>query len=166
MTLLEEVLEAWNYTRAGVISEIENLPDQQFTERPAGLQRSALEIANHIIESGRLMSGELSRTDADFLRKPYPELLSEHTQTGDVADSKTAAVEALRRSHSAGAAEIAAAGEVHMLQLVRQFNGVPATRLAWMHHGIAHEEYHRGQLAMYARLFGKRLRSRFSIEGN
>jgi uncharacterized damage-inducible protein DinB len=23
-----------------------------------------------------------------------------------------------------------------------------------MHHGIAHEEYHRGQLALYARLFG------------
>jgi uncharacterized damage-inducible protein DinB len=24
-----------------------------------------------------------------------------------------------------------------------------------MHHGISHEEYHRGQLALYARLFGE-----------
>lgn len=27
-----------------------------------------------------------------------------------------------------------------------QFNGRPATRLSWMSHGVAHEEYHRGQL--------------------
>ena len=29
------------------------------------------------------------------------------------------------------------------------------TRLAWMNHGIAHEEYHRGQIALYARLLGR-----------
>jgi uncharacterized damage-inducible protein DinB len=42
-----------------------------------------------------------------------------------------------------------------MLQTIRQFNGAPATRLSWMHHAIAHEEYHRGQLALYARLVGR-----------
>jgi uncharacterized damage-inducible protein DinB len=30
-----------------------------------------------------------------------------------------------------------------------------ATRLSWMQHGIAHEEYHRGQIALYARLVGR-----------
>ena len=166
MTLLEEVLEAWNYTRSGVIAEIENLPDDRFMERPAGLQRSPLELANHIIESGRLMSGELSRADADFLRKSYPDLLAEHSRTGDQAQSKTAVIEALRRSHDEGAAQMAEAGEVHMLQLVRQFNGTPATRLVWLLHGIAHEEYHRGQLAMYARLFGKKPALTLLIEGS
>jgi uncharacterized damage-inducible protein DinB len=166
MTLLEELLEAWNYTRSGVIAEIENLPDERFMERPAGLQRSPLELANHIIESARLMSGELSRADADFLRKPYPQLLAEHSRPDDLTNSKTAAIEALRRSHHEGATQLAAAGEVQMLQLVRQFNGALATRLAWMHHGIAHEEYHRGQLAMYARLFGKTPALTMLIEGN
>ncbi len=42
-----------------------------------------------------------------------------------------------------------------MLQFIIQFSGEPATRLSWLHHGIAHEEYHRGQLALYARLLGK-----------
>ena len=41
-----------------------------------------------------------------------------------------------------------------MLQQIRQFNGEPATRLVWMHHGVAHEEYRRLQLALYARLVG------------
>jgi uncharacterized damage-inducible protein DinB len=42
-----------------------------------------------------------------------------------------------------------------MLQTIRQFNGERATRLSWMQHGIGHEEYHRGQLAVYARLVGR-----------
>ena len=42
-----------------------------------------------------------------------------------------------------------------MLQTIRQFDGEPALRLTWMHHGIAHEEYHRGQIALYARLVGR-----------
>ena len=42
-----------------------------------------------------------------------------------------------------------------MLQLIRRFDGKLGTRLAWMQHGIAHEEYHRGQLALYARLLGR-----------
>jgi uncharacterized damage-inducible protein DinB len=42
-----------------------------------------------------------------------------------------------------------------MLQNIRRFDGEMGTRLAWMHHGISHEEYHRGQLALYARLMGR-----------
>ncbi len=41
-----------------------------------------------------------------------------------------------------------------MLQMIRRFDGIPGTRLAWLDHGIAHEMYHRGQLALYARLMG------------
>ncbi len=46
-------------------------------------------------------------------------------------------------------------GSMLMLQQITQFNGEPATRLSWMSHGVAHEEYHRGQLALYARLLGR-----------
>jgi uncharacterized damage-inducible protein DinB len=42
-----------------------------------------------------------------------------------------------------------------MLQNIRRFDGQMGTRLAWMHHGISHEEYHRGQLALCARLLGR-----------
>ncbi|MFN2386233.1 MAG: DinB family protein [Thermoanaerobaculia bacterium] len=42
-----------------------------------------------------------------------------------------------------------------MLQFINRFDGQKGTRLAWMNHGIAHEEYHRGQLALYARLLGR-----------
>src|SRR3981081_3481442 len=108
------------------------------------------------MEPGLLMSGELSRPDGDFLRKPYPALLKEHARGGVTRyRTKAALVAALKRTHADGVKTFRAAGEVRMMQTIRQFNGEPATRLVWMHHGVAHEEYHRGQLALYARLVGR-----------
>lgn len=68
---------------------------------------------------------------------------------------KKAIVHMLKRAHADGERKIRAAGELHMLQLITRFDGERGTRFAWMNHGIAHEEYHRGQLALYARLVGR-----------
>jgi uncharacterized damage-inducible protein DinB len=61
----------------------------------------------------------------------------------------------MKRTHADGARKIRAAGELFMLQLIARFDGERGTRLAWMHHGISHEDYHRGQIALYARLVGR-----------
>ena len=154
MNLLTEFIEAWRYTRDGVIAEVENLPADKFEQRPEHLGRSALDLANHVIESGRLLE-ELCRPDGDFLRKPYPELMAELMRTGDVAKSRAEAIGALRRSFDEGVSALQAAGLDRLMQPIRQFNGVEATRLVWLHHGVAHEEYHRGQIALFARLLGE-----------
>jgi len=155
VNLLDELLEAWRYSREGVIAEVENLPEARFAERPPGMPRSALDLVNHIVESDRLMAGELSRPDGDFRRKPYPELIAEHVRAGDETRNRPDALALLRRSYDEGAAALRAAGLDLLMKPIRQFNGENATRLVWMHHGIAHEEYHRGQIALYARLFGE-----------
>jgi uncharacterized damage-inducible protein DinB len=41
-----------------------------------------------------------------------------------------------------------------MLQLILRFDGEKGTRLAWFHHGISQEMYHRGQIVTYQRLMG------------
>jgi uncharacterized damage-inducible protein DinB len=155
VSLLDEMLTAWAYTRDGVVAEVKNLPESSLDFKPSGDTRDAREIVQHIIESSLLMAGELSRPDGDFQRKPYPELLQEHARGAARHRTKAALLEALKRTHADGAKRVRAAGEVAMLQTIRQFNGEPAMRLVWMHHGIAHEEYHRGQLALYARLVGR-----------
>jgi uncharacterized damage-inducible protein DinB len=154
MTLLDEMIVAWRYTRDGVIAEVENLPEEKFLERPRGLGRSALDLANHVIESGRLMA-ELSLPHADFQRRPYTDLLAEHLRAGDVTASKAEALAVLRSSFAEGEALLREAGMDRLMQPVRQFNGEDATRLVWMHHAVAHEEYHRGQIALFARLLGE-----------
>jgi uncharacterized damage-inducible protein DinB len=154
-SLLDELLAAWAYTRDGVVEEVKKLPESSLGFRPNDQTRTTREVVQHIIESSLLMSGELSRPDGDFLRKPYPELLREYAGGVSRRRTKKALVEALRATQADGVKRFRAAGEVAMLQTIRQFNGEPSMRLMWMHHGIAHEEYHRGQLALYARLVGR-----------
>ena len=154
-SLLDEALEAWAYARAGVIDELRAFPDKTLAFRPTDEARTAAELVRHIIESNLMMSGELSRANGDFRRKSFEGFLQEYGRGVAAHRTKKQLLEALRRTHREGEAKIRQAGELHMLQLIRRFDGEMGTRLAWMHHGIAHEEYHRGQLATYARLTGR-----------
>jgi len=154
-SLLDETLQAWSYARDGVIAEVRNLPAARLTFRPHPQARTAAEIAFHIVETGQMMAGELTREDGNFRRKAFPQFLKEYAGGLRPTTNKAELVRLLKRTHADGEKKIRAAGEVRMLQTIVQFNGVPATRLTWMNHGIAHEEYHRGQIALYARLAGE-----------
>src|SRR5256885_14079454 len=118
MSLLDEALEAWQYTRAGVISEIRNLPDVSLTFRPAANSRTAAELAVHIVESGLMMAGELSRSDGNFRRKSFPQFIKEYTRGVRLPMKKKALIQTLTRTHSDGERKIRAAGELHMMQLI------------------------------------------------
>ena len=76
--LLEETLDAWGYARTGVIDELENIPASDFGFRPSPHSRTTAELAAHIIESGLLASGELTRKDGNFQRQSYPEFIEEY----------------------------------------------------------------------------------------
>jgi uncharacterized damage-inducible protein DinB len=154
-TLLEEALEAWDGTRQGVIDEIENLSEKDVKLRPKRKARTAAELAVHIAEVGLMWSGELSRPDGDFRRQPFADFIREYAGALRPATSRRGLVQLLRVSHAQGARSLRQAGELRLLQLIRRFDGKRGTRLAWLNHGIAHEEYHRGQIAMYARLLGR-----------
>jgi uncharacterized damage-inducible protein DinB len=152
--LLEEALDAWTDARDGVISELENIPGDRYDFRPAEGVRSVAELACHIMEVSELMVGELSKEDTDFHRAPFPELLREHASDVQGLTHKEEILEALRSTLERGSSRFREVGELHMLQLVERFDGELGTRLAWMHHGIAQEMYHRGQLCTYERLMG------------
>lgn len=154
-TLLEEALELWEFTREGVIAELQSLPDKDLGFRPTEKNRSAIELVQHIVESGALMSGELTRPDGDFQRKSYEGFLHEYGRGISAKRTKAQLLDALKKTHTEGQRRFREAGELHMLQLIRRFDGKMGSRLAWLSHGISHEEYHRGQLALYARLLGR-----------
>jgi len=153
-TLLEEAVDGWRDAREGVVAELENIPAESFGFRPVPTVRTVAELARHIAESGALMVGELTRPDGDFTRQSYPEHLQEHAGDLDPRPDKASLLALLRGSLDSGVARFLQAGERLMLQQITQFNGEPATRLSWMSHGVAHEEYHRGQLCLYARQLG------------
>jgi uncharacterized damage-inducible protein DinB len=153
--LLEEALESWQFAREGVIDELAALPDKDLGFRATEKSRSAIELVQHIVESGTLMVGELTRADGDFQRKSYEGFLHEYGRGISARRTKAQLLDALKKTHVEGQRKFREAGEIHMLQLIRRFDGKLGTRLAWMNHGIGHEEYHRGQLALYARMLGR-----------
>jgi len=138
-----------------VIAEVRNLPESALDFKPSDASRTTRALVQHLVESGLMMSGELSRPDGDFQRQSYPAFIAEYGSGLSRQRTKAALLDLLKRTHADGEKKIRTAGEIGMLQTIRQFNGEPATRLSWMHHGIAHEEYHRGQLALYSRLVGR-----------
>jgi uncharacterized damage-inducible protein DinB len=154
-TLFEETLEAWAGTRQGLIEELRDVPEKDLAFRPREESRSVAELIRHILESGQMMAGELSRPAGDFHRKSYEGFLKEYGRGVASKRSKRDLVAALRQMHRSGESKLRKAGELHMLHFIRRFDGKMGTRLAWMNHGIAHEEYHRGQLALYARLLNR-----------
>jgi uncharacterized damage-inducible protein DinB len=151
-SILEEALDGWRFAREGVIGEVGNLPDDAMTSRVGS--RTVAELVHHIAESGLMMAGELSRSDGDFQRQPYPAFLEEYAGQMERPVRKAELIALLERTHREGAERIRQSGEASIMQPIRQFNGEPARRLSWMHHGIGHEEYHRGQIALAARVLG------------
>jgi len=152
--LLGETLDAWGYTRDGVVSEFRNIPAEQYAFKPSARSRTVAELAQHIIESGLMAAGELSRPDGNFQRQSYPDFIREYAGTRAHAVGKKTLLALLESTHTENIGKLQAAGEAAMLKPIVQFNGEPATRLTWLNHAIAHEEYHRGQAALYARLLG------------
>jgi len=153
-SLLEEVIEAWEGTRDGIIAEVENIPPKQFDFKPADASRTVSELVIHIMEVSLMMVGELTREDTNLKRAPWPKLLAMYSKPIDGLKSKRDLVAALRSTMRDGSKAFRAAGELHMMQLISRFDGKLGTRLAWFNHGVAHENYHQGQLATYQRLIG------------
>ena len=153
-TLLDEAIDAWEDARDGVIAEVENIPAKRFDFRPVEGVRSVTELTHHILEVSLMMAGELTRQDTNLKRYPWPKMLDHYARGVYKVTDKRGLVRLLRSTLKDGVQQFREAGELHMLGLITRFDGQKGTRLAWFHHGIAQEMYHRGQLTLYQRLMG------------
>lgn len=150
--LLEEALEAWEDARLGALDEAQNIPAAQWDFRPTPDVRSVRELVVHILEVAMFMTAELTRPDTNLQRAPFADLLAQYAKPAYAANTRDQLLDLMRSQLNEGVDAFKAAGELHMLQFIKRFDGHPGTRLAWLHHGIAQEMYHRGQLTTYARL--------------
>lgn len=154
-SLLEEALEAWEDARWGLIAEARNVPAGDWGFRPDEGVRDVPELLVHVMEVSEMMVGELTRPDGSFGRAPFPELIAEHAGHLAGLREREEVLGALGTTLESGLERLRAVGELHLLGLIERFDGRRGTRLAWLHHGIAQEMYHRGQLCTYERLLGR-----------
>jgi hypothetical protein len=115
-TLLDEAREGWRFAREGVIAELENIPANKFTFSPAPGVRAVAELARHIVESGTVMVGELTRPDGDFTRQSYPKFLKEYAGRLDRRQDKASLIRLLKGTLKTGTTTFRRAGDVLMLQ--------------------------------------------------
>ncbi len=153
-SFLDETLEAWWDARNGIIEEVENIPADKFDFRPTAEVRSVREMVQHIIEVAMLVTGELARPDTNLQRMPFDELIKHYGGAAYKAKTKKALVVLLRSQMQEAEEKFREAGELSLWQFIERFDGKQGTKMQWLHHGIAQEMYHRGQLATYARLLG------------
>ncbi len=153
-SMLDELIDSWRDARLGVIAELENIPAARWDFRPTPEVRSVRELAQHILEVAMLMVGEFTRPDTNLHRAPWRRLLARYARPAWRAHTKAQLLRLLRTQLADGERRFRVQGELALLQFIRRFDGKQGTKLAWVYHGIAQEEYHRGQLATYARLLG------------
>src|SRR5712692_2549189 len=110
--LLDETLEAWEGTRAGLIDEVRNLPASRFDFRPTPATRSVAELVQHILEVAMMMTGELTRPDTNLHRAPWPKLLALYAGPAYRARTKPQLVALLKSQMRAAARRFRAAGEL------------------------------------------------------
>jgi uncharacterized damage-inducible protein DinB len=150
MTNIEEFLSQWRQAREGLIKEAERIPEDKLDFRATAETRSVLELLYHVIESERMLVGEICRDDTDlrrlFTRPPDTEVR--------VVTTKDAIIALLRSSLAAGQEKVRRFGAEKIEQLMSGLDGKQITKGAMLQFTLAHEMYHRGQLTVYQRLLG------------
>ena len=151
--MIEEALGAWAGTRQGVISEIENIPEDNLDVKVGDGARTAREIARHILEAGYVFGREVALANGGFNRAPFRDIATQHL--ADVAPTPTRdeLLAALRGSMDQIQADLRATGPTHLIGSMRGLFH-DTSRISMIHFASSHEYYHCGQLTMCARAAG------------
>ncbi len=153
-SVFEDAIEALGFSREGTIAEAAGIPDERWDYRPHPNAKSVAELVHHIVQATAMLIGEAADPEGDFLRRPPTEHVRAHA--GDLPESMSPAElrEALERTHQLNVDRIRGAGEEHLATAIRRFDGGTWSRVTYVFYAASHEDYHRGQLATYARSMG------------
>lgn len=153
MSKVERIAEHWQDVRDGFIKEVELIPGEQMGFKPATESRSVIEVLHHVIESQRVLVGEMCRDNTNFL-KGFPALMAEHAGGVKDANTKEAIIGLLRSSYDDAGKMIVAFGDENFEKDMTRFDGKQCTKFEMLNFAVSHEMYHRGQLTVYERLLG------------
>lgn len=153
MASIEETCEQWQDVRNGLIKEVELVPAERFDFRAAPETRSIIEVLHHIIESERVLAGEMCRANTD-LRRGFPAMIAEFAGHVKEASTKEAVIKLLASSLNETKAKVREFGDAGFEETMTRFDGKQSPKRVMLSFSVAHEMYHRGQLTVYQRLLG------------
>jgi len=153
-SLFEDAIETLGFSRSDTIAEAANIPDDRWDYRPHPKARSVSDLVKHIVQATAMLVGEASDPEGDFRRRPPQAHVAAHV--GDLPDDMSPADlrKALEQTHDTNVSKIRGAGEAGLAKPITRFDGGTWSRLTYVFYAAGHEDYHRGQLATYARAMG------------
>lgn len=153
MNAVEEAIRIWETYRKGTIGELVNIPEEQWEFRPGDGARTVRELALHIAGSAVGFIDELVAPEPSFMRLRTPEVQQQIAASLGEANTKDQIVEVCRQTAAGGFARLRANEELLRTGSMKGMGG-EQTRITGLWFAAAHEMYHRGQLATYARSVG------------
>lgn len=148
---VETLLGLWKNARAGLIKEVERIPEDQLSFRATPETRSVLELVHHVIGSQKFFIGESCRPDTNILRRPFAEHTKAYGEGVDSVFDKAGLIELLRSTMADAERSLVTHGD-QLNESMTGLDGKPITKLAFLTFGMSHEMYHRGQLTVFERL--------------
>jgi uncharacterized damage-inducible protein DinB len=153
MPEIEEAIRMWEMFRGGTIAELENIPEEQWDWRADPGARSVRDLALHITGAGKGFAEELLTAEPNFMRLRDPATRKEIEASLGELKTKAAMIEAIRQTGADSFARLRADAERLNAATTKTASGAQS-RFSGVWFAAAHEMYHRGQLATYARSLG------------
>ncbi len=150
---IERICEQWQDVRKGLVKEVELIPSEMMGFKPASESRSVIQLLQHVIETERVLAGEMCRENTNFQRG-FPALIADFAGQVKETTTKEAVLEQLRSSMEETKAMVVSFGDENFEQTITRFDGKQGTKVEMLNLTVAHEMYHRGQLTVYERLLG------------
>jgi len=148
----EEMIGFWKEARSGLISEVEQIPTEQFGFQATPETRSVAGIVRHVVGAQEFIIGEICRPDTDFNRVPIRELVERNAAQAFSGGDKEELIRSLRSTMESSEATLRAFGQEALKETVVGLDGKPIPKLSFLSLYISHEMYHRGQISVYERL--------------
>lgn len=152
--VLADAIEAFGYARKGTIGEANNIPIESWDFRPHANGKSVSELVHHIIEASLMLIGEAADPDGDFTRRSPDDHVSHHAGHLPEAMTPSELLDALESSLETCNERLRSVDEDHWSSDIKRFDGETWKRVTYIFYAGAHEYYHCGQLATYARSMG------------
>lgn len=148
---VETIIGLWKDTRAGLIQEVEKIPEDQFSFRATPETRSIAELLQHIISAQKMLVGETCRADSNLMRQSVAAHAKEYADGVNEVLDKDGLLELLRSSMDEAEACIKSYAD-KLDETITGLNGQPTSKSAFLTFALSHESYHRGQLTVFERL--------------
>lgn len=150
---LESLISSWKEVRAGLVDEAETIPADKFTFQAAPEMRSVAGVLQHIVQSQKMLIGEVCRPDTNLLRQSFADQIKTYAPGVSEIEDKQNLVDLLRSTMEKSEAKLRAASD-ELQNDMKRFDGKQMAKHDFVAFAIAHEMYHRGQLTVYQRLLG------------